>query len=247
MEIHISIDAKQLGIRAAEHAAGILQEAINRQGSARLLLSTGSSQFEFFQSFVKQPIEWDKVVMFHLDEYAGIADSHPASFQLYLKERFIRHITTLGGYHLIDASGDIQETIVRLNAAVTEAPIDLALIGIGENAHIAFNDPPANFTTEEPYIVVDLDHACKLQQVGEGWFNNVDNVPLQAVTMSVRQIMKSKAIISCVPHAVKADAIKRTLESDINPLVPASMLKTHPNWKLFLDRDSAAHVVKKNE
>ncbi|MBP3964004.1 glucosamine-6-phosphate deaminase [Paenibacillus lignilyticus] len=243
MNIKVMEHAQQLGEEAAEHAARILQEVIERQGRARLLLSTGSSQFEFLQAFVKQPVEWSKVEMFHLDEYAGIDAAHAASFQAYLKERFISHVN-LAAYHLVDGRGDVHQTIARLNEAILRAPIDLAMIGIGENAHIAFNDPPADFETEEPYLVVELDDACKRQQVGEGWFASLADVPAQAITMSVRQIMKSKVILSCVPHAVKADAIKRTLESDITPLVPATMLRSHPNWTLYLDQQSAAQAVR---
>ncbi|SFS68927.1 glucosamine-6-phosphate deaminase [Paenibacillus sp. BC26] len=239
MNIKVMEHAQQLGEEAAEHAARILQEVIERQGRARLLLSTGSSQFEFLQAFTKLPVEWSKVEMFHLDEYAGIDATHPASFQAYLKERFISRVQ-LAAYHLVEGEGDVHQTIERLNEAILRAPIDLAMIGIGENAHIAFNDPPANFETEEPYIVVELDDACKRQQVGEGWFASLADVPAQAITMSVRQIMKSKVILSCVPHAVKADAIKRTLESDITPLVPATILRSHPNWTLYLDQQSAS-------
>ncbi|WP_308639647.1 glucosamine-6-phosphate deaminase [Paenibacillus silvisoli] len=241
MDIHVLENAQQLGEQAAAHAAVILQEAIDRQGKARLLLSTGSSQFEFFKALVAQPIDWSKVEMFHLDEYAGISDTHPASFQAYLQERFIRQVN-LGGFHLVDGTGDLRSTIARLNAAIQEAPVDLAMIGIGENAHIAFNDPPADFDTEEPYIVVELDEACKRQQVGEGWFAGIEDVPTHAITMSVRQILKSKVILSCVPHAVKAKAIRQTLNSEIAPNVPSTMLRTHPNWTLYLDRESAAQT-----
>ncbi|RAP75969.1 glucosamine-6-phosphate deaminase [Paenibacillus montanisoli] len=241
MDIHVLENAQQLGEQAAAHAAVILQGAIDRQGRARLLLSTGSSQFEFFKSFVMQPVDWSKVEMFHLDEYAGIEASHPASFQAYLLERFIRQVD-LGGYHLVDGSGDLRATIAGLNEAIREAPIDLAMIGIGENAHIAFNDPPADFDTEEPYIVVELDEACKRQQVGEGWFAGLEDVPTHAITMSVRQILKSKVILSCVPHAVKAKAVRLTLASELTPNVPSTMLRTHSNWTLYLDRESAAQT-----
>ncbi|QHT59409.1 glucosamine-6-phosphate deaminase [Paenibacillus lycopersici] len=239
MDIHVLDNARQLGERAAVHAASVLQEAIGRQGKARLLLSTGSSQFEFFRAFVAQPVDWRKVEMFHLDEYAGIKADHPASFQAYLLERFIGQVQ-LGKYHLVDGTGDIGATIAGLNEAISEAPVDLAMIGIGENAHIAFNDPPADFDTEEPYIVVELDEACKRQQVGEGWFAGLADVPTHAITMSVRQILKSRVILSCVPHAVKAEAVRNTLEREISPDTPATMLRTHPNWTLYLDRASAA-------
>ncbi|QHW31421.1 glucosamine-6-phosphate deaminase [Paenibacillus rhizovicinus] len=239
MNIHVLDNAEQLGAQAAAQAAEVLREAIGRQGKARLLLSTGSSQFEFFQAFIAQHMDWSKIEMFHLDEYAGLSADHPASFQAYLQERFIRQVQ-LGSYHLVDGTGDVSATIAALNEAIGEAPIDLAMIGIGENAHIAFNDPPADFDTEEPYILVALDEACKRQQVGEGWFAGLEDVPTHAITMSVRQILKSRVILSCVPHAVKAEAVKRTLERDITPEVPSTMLRTHPNWTLYLDRASAA-------
>ncbi|AZN43033.1 glucosamine-6-phosphate deaminase [Paenibacillus albus] len=241
MDVHVLENAQLLGEQAAARAASVLQEAIERQGKARLLLSTGSSQFEFFKAFVAQPVEWSKVEMFHLDEYAGIQPDHPASFQAYLLERFIGQVE-LGSYHLVDGTGDPRATIAQLNEAIREAPIDLAMIGIGENAHIAFNDPPADFDTEEPYIVVELDDACKRQQVGEGWFAGLEDVPTHAITMSVRQILKSKVILSCVPHAVKAEAIRLTLSSEISPNVPSTMLRTHPSWTLYLDRASAART-----
>lgn len=239
MDIKVLENAEQVGKLAAERAAMILRETISREGSARLLLSTGASQFEFFKALVTQSVEWSKVVMFHLDEYVGVADTHPASFLRYLRERFI-HVVQPGEVHLVGGGGDVQDTIRRLGKSISERPIDLAIIGIGENAHIAFNDPPADFETKEPYIVVELDEACKRQQIREGWFGGMDEVPTHAITMSVQQIMKSKVILSCVPHAVKANAISNVLESEVTPLVPASILRTHPDWTLYLDRESAA-------
>jgi len=242
MQITILENADDAGLAAAKVCERILREAIARQGSARIVLSTGASQFEFLRHFVKSDIEWGKVDMFHLDEYVGLPESHPASFRKYLKERFLSHARVRSAT-LVDGEGDLEETLKKLNEAVASAPVDLALIGIGQNAHIAFNDPPADFETEAPYKVVELDERCKAQQVSEGWFPTVDDVPKRAVTMTVKQIMKSRHIVSVVPHGVKAEAVANTLKSPVDPQVPATMLKRHPDWRLFLDKASAADFV----
>jgi len=241
LNLTISETADQLGLEAAIVCRDIVQDAIKRQGEARIVLSTGASQFEFLSHFVKQDIEWDKVDMFHLDEYVGLPESHPASFRKYLKERFLSHVPVRKAW-LVDGEGDLAETLNELNEAISAKPIDLGLIGIGENAHIAFNDPPANFDTEEPYRIVTLDDACKRQQVREGWFPTVDDVPAQAISMSVRQILRCRHIVSVVPLSTKADAIFNTFMGEVDPNVPATILKTHPSWRLFLDKESAAKV-----
>lgn len=241
MEIKVLSSPEQLGQKAAKQAADILNESIQSKGRARLILSTGQSQFEFFESFIQQKVDWSKVEMFHLDEYVGLSEQHPASFRKYLKERFVQKLP-LGQAFFVNGEGDIDKQIAKLNEAIAEAPVDVALIGIGENAHVAFNDPPANFDTTEPFILVDLDDACKQQQVGEGWFPTVDDVPKQAITMSVQQILKSKAIISCVPHGVKAEAVYKTITEDVTNDIPATILKTHDNWTLYLDEASAAKL-----
>lgn len=241
MKVIVSENAAQMGVAAAKHAAGIINEAIDRQGSARIVLSTGASQLEFIERFIKENIDWSKVEMFHLDEYVGLPESHPASFRKYLKERFAAHVQ-LGAAYYVDGEGNIVQHIEELSAQLQAKPVDLALIGIGENAHIAFNDPPADFDTEAAYIVVDLDDACKNQQVGEGWFATIDDVPKQAITMSVKQIMKSKEIISFVPYKVKAKAVQQTIEQELTNAVPSTMLKTHSNWTLYLDQDSASLI-----
>ena len=202
MNIHIQETAQQLGQQAAHLTAQYLREAISKNGSARLILSTGSSQFETLQALVQEDVDWSKVVMFHLDEYAGLPEAHPASFRKYLKERFIS-LVPLGAYHLVD--GD-PASIPDLTNELRKAPIDVGLIGIGENAHIAFNDPPANFETKEAYITVNLNESCKRQQVGEGWFASVEDVPAQAISMTVFQIMQCREIISSVHNKVKAKA-----------------------------------------
>lgn len=238
MKVKVFKTADDLGQAAAAVTADILKQAIAQKGKARLLLSTGASQFETIQHLVAFDLAWDKVEMFHLDEYVNLSEKHPASFRKYLKERFVNIVQPKQAY-FVSGEGDIARNIAELTDALQAEPIDVALIGIGENAHIAFNDPPADFTTTVAYKVVDLDEKCKQQQVGEGWFATPADVPAQAITMTVNQIMQSKVILSCVPHGVKAMAIKQTLASDVTPLIPATILKTHANWTLFIDQDSA--------
>ncbi|MFK7693469.1 glucosamine-6-phosphate deaminase [Paenibacillus sp. HJGM_3] len=241
MNIHKADNAGLLGELAANQAAEVLQSTIERQGYARIVLSTGASQFPFFEALKAKPIDWSKVEMFHLDEYVGLPESHPASFRKYLKERFLS-FAPVAQAHLVDGEGDVAAHLADLTNEIRKAPIDLALIGIGENAHIAFNDPPADFETREAYIVVNLDEACKAQQVREGWFESLDTVPKQAITMTVHQILSSRTIISVVPHEVKAEAIRSTLREGVTNTVPASILKTHGDWSLYLDRNSASLI-----
>ncbi len=241
MKITLSENAVMLGEKAAELTAKYLNEAIAANGSARLVLSTGASQFETIAALVKKDIDWSKVDVFHLDEYVDLPITHPASFRKYIKERF-GDIANPRAIHYVKTEGNIEENITELTKELRAAPVDVALIGIGENAHIAFNDPPADFENENAYIVVNLDAKCRNQQFGEGWFETIDAVPKQAVSMTVRQIMNSKVIISSVPHKVKAQAIKDTLENDLTPMIPATMLKQHENWNLFIDANSASTV-----
>lgn len=242
MNIIINKDSLATGKAAAEQAALILTEALANKGEARLVVSTGSSQFELFESLIKKEIDWRKIEIFHLDEYIGLPVTHKASFRKYLYERFVNHITP-GSFYPVDVEGDIDARIQDLGRALTEKPVDLGLIGIGVNGHVAFNDPPADFDISDPYIVVNLDDQCKLQQVNEGWFNTIDDVPPQAVSMSVKQIMKCKTIISVVPHKVKADAVSKTFRNRLTNMVPATILKQHPDYYLYLDHDSASEVI----
>ncbi|MBD2847718.1 glucosamine-6-phosphate deaminase [Paenibacillus sp. IB182496] len=242
MQIHIVDDADQLGLQAARASAALLNEVIAEQGQARVALSTGASQFEFLKHFVTMDVPWDKVVMFHLDEYIGLSEQHPASFRNYLKERFLQHVGVTD-YLLVDGEGDPAAVIARLNEAIAAAPVDLALIGIGENGHIAFNDPPADFDDPAPYRIVDLTDTCKQQQVNEGWFPSLQEVPRQAITMTVSQIMRCRRIISCVPHQAKAAAIANTLEKEISPHYPSTILKRHDDWSLYLDKASSSKIA----
>ena len=239
MEVKILENPAELGQVAAKVCADIINDAIARKGQARIALSTGASQFETIQALVESDVDWSKVEMFHLDEYIGLPESHPASFRKYLKERFLSKVN-MGKAWLVDGEDDPQKVIKYLTGEIRREPIDLGVIGIGENAHVAFNDPPADFDTEEAYICVDLNDTCKQQQVREGWFATVDDVPKQAISMSVHQIMQCRRIVTCVPYAVKAQAIKDTIESPLTNTVPATMLKKHPDWVLFLDKDSAS-------
>lgn len=240
MNIHIDIsdNADELGMRAAEKIASLIEEAINKKGKARIILSTGMSQFETLSHLITYDLPWDKVEMFHLDEYVGLNESHPASFRKYLKERFVSKVNLKTAYFVegVDA-------IPSLTRELRKEEIDVGVIGIGENGHIAFNDPPADFTTGEAYKVVTLDRRCREQQVGEGWFRTIDDVPTEAITMCVKEIMKSKHIVSAVPHEVKAEAIYNTITGRISQDVPATILKTHPDWNLFIDKDSASKLL----
>ena len=242
MEIRICKDPDALGKSAAKFVAEALREIINEKGSARIALSTGASQFDTLKHLVTLDVDWSRVEMFHLDEYVDLPQSHPASFRKYLKVRFVAKLpVSLKKAHFVDGT---KEGITALTREITSAPIDIGLIGIGENTHIAFNDPPADFETEESYIVVDLDEACRRQQLGEGWFATLEDVPKQAVSMTVSQIMKCKMIVSCVPYAVKASAVYKTLKmNETTPTVPATKLKEHKSFTLYLDLDSAKEVL----
>ncbi|MBE6701337.1 MAG: glucosamine-6-phosphate deaminase [Ruminococcaceae bacterium] len=243
MEIRICKDPKELGKSAAKYVAEAIRECIKEKGSARIALSTGASQFDTISELVKEDVDWSKVEMFHLDEYVDLDESHGASFRKYLKERFCEKLPIpLKKAHFVDGKA---ESIPELTREITKEPIDIGLIGIGENAHIAFNDPPADFDTKESYIVVNLDTACRNQQMGEGWFKTFDEVPKQAVSMTVHQIMSCRKIVSCVPYAVKANAIEKTIHTkETTPLVPATKLKEHSDFILYVDMDSAKGILK---
>lgn len=216
---------------------------ISAKGGARIIAATGASQFDFLALLTATPgIDWSKVEMFHLDEYVGLSITHPASFRKYLLERLINR-AGIKKFHLLDAEQDAETTCDRVGALLAQSPVDVAFVGIGENGHLAFNDPPADFQSEKPYLLVNLDEACRRQQVGEGWFKSVDEVPKQAISMSIRQIMKAKKILCIVPDLRKALAVKNCLEGAVTPDAPASILQTHPDVTVFLDSDSASLIV----
>ena len=240
LNVIISENAHALGQLAGRKAAECINYAIALRGQANVVLATGASQFETIKTLVGQDIDWSRVVIFHLDEYIGHPASSPARFRKYLKERFIDKVGDLKAVHLIDGENDAIEECRRLSAIIREHPIDLALVGIGENAHLAFNDPPADFETGDPFIVVDLDEECRRQQLNEGWFASLDDVPQQAISMSVKQICDAKQIICSVPDSRKAQAVKNCLENPVTNEVPASILQLHPECAYYLDRASAA-------
>ena len=237
MEVLKYRDAAEMGEKAAAVAAGRIGGAIAAGGRARIVVSTGQSQFFFLDALRRQAVDWTKVEMFHLDEYIGLDERHPASFVRYLKERFTRGLP-FARVRYIDGMADPQAEVAALSAEIAERPVDVAFIGIGENAHIAFNDPPADFETGAPYLVVNLNDTCKRQQVREGWFATEADVPAQAITMSPRRIMDSRVILSVVPFAVKAAAVGDMMRSGLDNRIPATILKGHPDCTLFLDEES---------
>jgi glucosamine-6-phosphate deaminase len=245
MEIVISNSKIELGKKAAVSGAELIHDAIRENGKANIIVATGASQFEILEELIKQDVDWSKVTAFHLDEYIGISENHPASFRKYLKERFVDKLD-LCAFHYVSGDKNPEGECLRLGLLIKEHPIDVAFIGIGENGHLAFNDPPADFEIEDAYLVVNLDKKCRLQQMGEGWFETLQEVPEQAISMSVKQIMKSRSIICSVPDARKAEAVKGALKGVISPLVPASILQKHESTWLFLDKDSASLYSSEN-
>jgi glucosamine-6-phosphate deaminase len=240
MVLKVFKDKVSLAKAAAEQAATAIRRAIREHGQARVIAATAASQLEFLDALTKAPgIDWQHVELFHLDEYIGLSITHPGSFRKMLLEQLVQK-TGITRYHLLDGDSDPPDVVRRASAALASAPVDIAFLGVGENGHLAFNDPPADFKTEEPYLIVSLDEACRLQQVGEAWFADISQVPTQAISMSVRQILKAKEILAVVPDTRKAQAVKACFEGEISPLAPASILRTHPNATIYLDKNSAA-------
>lgn len=242
MEIVISENKQILGKKAAQLGAELIRNAILENGEANIIVATGASQFEMLSELVKEDILWSVVRAFHLDEYIGLSEIHPASFRKYLKERFVDLVSPME-FNYVDGSGNPEEECIRLEKIISKHPIDVAFVGIGENSHLAFNDPPADFETEAAYLVVNLNEECRKQQMGEGWFATIQDVPKQAISMSIKQVMKAKAIICSSPDARKADAIKKTVYGKISPAIPASIMRNHPATWLFLDKDSASKLL----
>ena len=240
MNIEIFDDKLSLAKAAADRAAATLNQALAERGHARIIAATGASQFDFLDALTaRHDIDWHRVEMFHLDEYIGLPADHPASFRKFLRERLVAR-TGITQVHFLEVDSDPEAVSARVGAELAAAPIDVAFVGIGENGHLAFNDPPADFETEQPYLIVELDEACRRQQAGEGWFPDISQVPTRAVSMSIRQILKAKEILVVVPDARKARAVKACFEAEISPLAPASVLRRHPNTFVYLDRDSSA-------
>ena len=242
MQVKVFENPGKMGAEAATDAAAAIREAIETRGQASIIVATGASQFDTLAALVKEDgIAWDKVTGFHLDEYVGMPIDHPASFRLYLWKRFVSQLPLpLAGFHYLNGSVDPQAECERVGRLLGERTIDVAMVGIGENGHLAFNDPPADFDSESPYLVVDLDEACRRQQLGEGWFPTFDDVPTQAISMSVRQIMLSRKIVCSVPDQRKAEAVRNSVQGPVTPQVPASILQKHGDTTLYLDSAAAS-------
>ncbi len=247
MSLNVFKNKKEMGVAAAAKGAEFIRKALAECGEANIIVATGASQFEMMSNLVKsEGIDWTKVTMFHLDEYVDLPESHPASFRKYLKERFEQQLpTALKAANYVNGEGNVVENCLKLDEIIKQHPIDVAFVGVGENGHLAFNDPPADFETEKPYLVVDLDEACRNQQLGEGWFPTLEDVPRKAISMSVKHIMKSKAIINTVPDERKAQAVKGAIEGGISNMCPASILQNHPECHTFLDEGSASLLCNK--
>jgi len=240
MEIRISGTSKESGEIAAVAGAEAIKEALKTKHAASIILATGASQFHMLAQLVKADLDWSKVTCFHLDEYVGVGAAHPASFRKYLRERFLEKVGKVKAFHFIDPGENPQAECDRLGRLIGAEEVDVAFVGIGENGHLAFNDPPADFETEVPYLVVDLDSDCRAQQLGEGWFPSFDAVPSQAISMSIRQIMKSRKLVAAVPDLRKSKAVRGTVKGKVTPLCPASIMQLHPDCHLYLDREAAS-------
>jgi glucosamine-6-phosphate deaminase len=241
VRIAIHPDKPTLGAAAAAEGAAAIQAALERQGRAVIVLATGASQFEMLDALVALPLDFARVTAFHLDEYVGLDDRHPASFRRYLRERVLDRVPQLGELVMIGGDAtDLAAEVARLNARIGGETVDVCFAGIGENCHLAFNDPPADFATPDPYIVVSLDAACRRQQLGEGWFPRLEDVPERAVSMSIRQIMRARHLVLSVPDLRKAEAVRHAVEGPIDPAFPASIVQRHPNATVHLDPAAAS-------
>lgn len=241
MKLQIHESADRLGAAAAEQGAAAIADAIDRSGKASIIVATGASQFAMLDRLVAQDIDWGRVTAFHLDEYVGLPATHPASFRGYLNQRFVGRVAGLKEFVAVDGDAlDLAAELARLNGRLAGEAVDVCFAGIGENCHLAFNDPPADFLTESPYLVVELDQACRRQQLGEGWFESLDAVPRRAISMSIRQIMKSLKIVLSVPDRRKAEAVRQAVREPVSSIYPASILQQHGDATLHLDRASAS-------
>ena len=241
MRIKVFEEKSSASHAAAEQAARAIRHAITQRGQARIVAATAASQIDFLDALTRSSgIDWRRVEVFHLDEYVGLPSTHPGSFRKMLLQQLISK-TGVSNYHLLEGdAADPAEAARKVSRIIASRPVDIAFLGIGENGHIAFNDPPADFETEEPYIVVELDEACRRQQVGEAWFADISQVPAQAISMSVQQILKAKEILAVVPDTRKAKAVQLCFEGEVSPSAPASILRTHPDATIYLDKDSAS-------
>jgi glucosamine-6-phosphate deaminase len=243
MDVKIFDSRLELAQAAANDAAALIQQAIATRGQAYLIAATGASQFEFLDALVLEPnMDWGRVIFFHLDEYIDLPKTHPASFRRYLQERIVDRVQPRAFHFLNGDAPDPLEECRRVGELISRQTIDAAFVGIGENGHLAFNDPPADFEALEPYLIVDLDEACRRQQVGEGWFASIDEVPAQAISMSIQEILKAQHVLCVVPDRRKATAVRDCLELEVSPMRPASILQQHARATIYLDTESAAFL-----
>jgi len=241
MDVRIFETKEEMGLVAAADGAAAIRAALDERSAANIILATGASQFPVLDGLIREDLDFSRIHCFHLDEYVGIPVTHPASFRKYLRERFVDRLPVPpAAFHFLDGEGDCAAECKRVGEIIESHPVDVAFIGIGENGHLAFNDPPADFETDEPYILVELDEACRRQQLGEGWFPTFADVPGRAISMSIRQIMKSNAIVCTVPDKRKAEAVKKAITGPVTPDVPASILQHHDRATIYLDRAAAS-------
>jgi glucosamine-6-phosphate deaminase len=241
LKIEVFKTKAECGAAAADRGAQILKQTLAAKGRASFIVATGASQFDLMKCLSqKEGIPWQNTTMYHLDEYIGISQTHPASFRRYLKERLVDLVHPGTVHFIAGEAADPAAECRRMNEIISRDTIDVAFVGIGENGHLAFNDPPADFDTEQPFIIVELDRACRQQQFGEGWFASLEDVPGTAISMSIRQIMKSETIICTVPDERKAEAVKQCFEGEVSPMHPASILRKHANAFVYLDEPAAS-------
>jgi glucosamine-6-phosphate deaminase len=247
MQVQVCSSSVELGKAAADCGSDAIRAALAAHGAATIVLATGTSQYATLEALTAESgIDWPRVTAFHLDEYIGITDQHPASFRRYLRERFASRVGCLAAFHYIRGDDpDPARECRRLAGLITRHPVDVAFLGIGENGHLAFNDPPAYFDTKEPYIVVALDEACRRQQMGEGWFASLTEVPERAISMSIPQILKARRLVVSVPEARKAEAVRCAVEAALSNRCPASILRTHRDCTLFLDQPAASRLARR--
>jgi glucosamine-6-phosphate deaminase len=244
MEVGIYDSNALLGKGAARDLAQILRRAIADRGEVAIVVATGNSQLSFMEALRSEPeIAWDQVTIFHMDEYLGMPEEHPASFRRFIREKLAEPLHARQFYGIQGDAGDIDAEMERYGHLLGEHRPVACVLGIGENGHLAFNDPPADFATTRMVQVVTLAESARLQQVGEGHFKTLADVPRQALTLTIPALLAPPHVLGVVPEARKAEAVRRALEGPVTPDCPASILRTRSNVKLYLDRDSASRLA----
>jgi glucosamine-6-phosphate deaminase len=234
----------ELDEAAARDAAALLRAAVQARGIAHAMFATGNSQMGFIETLVsKEDVPWPRVVVFHMDEYVGLGDDHPASFARYIRERIADRVRPMGARYISGAASDVLAECERYAGLLRAHPMDLCCLGIGENGHLAFNDPPADLDDPLDVRVVTLDSSCRRQQVGEGHFGRIEDVPTSAITVTVPALLRAATVLAIVPEARKANAVRRALEEPVGPACPASALRRCDHAHLYLDPGSASELA----